>query len=168
MLLFALIAAVVAALVWANVPTGQLPLSAKADRVVVNKAQRQLSLYHGSQLLKTYAVSLGGNPLGAKQQEGDQKTPEGSYTIDWRNDKSSYHRALHVSYPEARDVTAAAARGVPPGGEIMVHGAPNGYGFIGKLHRLKDWTAGCIAVTDTEIEEIWAAVSDGTRIEITP
>ena len=117
-------------------------------------------------MIKSYRVSLGRNPLGPKQQEGDKRTPEGLYRIDKRNEKSGFHRALHVSYPESRDFAAAAARGVSPGGDIMIHGLHNGLGWMGKLHRLVDWTAGCIAVTDPEIEEIWAAVPDGTPVEI--
>jgi len=94
--------------------------------------------------------------------------PEGHYVIDWRNPSSAYHLALHISYPDAADAAAAAARDDNPGGDIMIHGLPNGFGVVGALHRRLDWTAGCIAVTDPEIEEIWQAVADGTPIEIRP
>lgn len=153
-------------LIWANVPTEPLPHSAKANRIVVSKSGRLLSLYKDDKLLKTYRISLGRNPSGHKQQEGDKRTPEGIYHIDTRNEKSNFHRALHVSYPDPRDLAAAKSRGVSPGGDIMVHGIRNGLGWIGKLQRVMDWTAGCIAVTNPEIEEIWAAVPDGTPIEI--
>jgi murein L,D-transpeptidase YafK len=96
------------------------------------------------------------------------KTPEGLYSIDYRNPHSDYHLALHISYPAPDDVKRAAARGVSAGGDIMIHGLPNGRGWIGKLHRQKDWTAGCIALTDKEIEELWRITPDGTPVEIRP
>lgn len=139
-----------------------------ADRVVVEKAARRLHLYAGERLLASYAVALGGRPQGHKQREGDGRTPEGLYRISGRNPGSRYHLALRVSYPDARDRARAAAAGVDPGGDIMIHGLPNGLGWLGRLHRLFDWTEGCIAVTNAEIEEIWHAVPDGTPIEIRP
>ena len=117
-------------------------------------------------MLKTYHVALGRNPIGAKEQEGDNKTPEGIYTIDYRNPKSDYHLALHISYPSAEDITRAAQRGVNAGFDIMIHGLPNGQDRIGAAHRQKDWTAGCIAVTDEEIDELYRVTPDGTTIEI--
>jgi len=111
---------------------------------------------------------LGRNPLGAKQEEGDMKTPEGIYKIDGRNPQSRFHLALHISYPSAEDDKRAAARGVPAGYDIMIHGIQNGRGWIGAFHRWKDWTAGCIAVTDEEIEELWRVTPDGATIEIRP
>lgn len=151
---------------WANVNGEPLAGGIKADLVTVEKASRRLILWSGGRPLKTYSVALGGNPVGAKHREGDQKTPEGRYTLDRRNPASSFHRSLHVSYPSAADASAAARAGVSPGGDIMVHGVRNGFGWIGRLHRCTDWTAGCVAVTNAEIEEIWAAVADGTPIEI--
>jgi murein L,D-transpeptidase YafK len=118
--------------------------------------------------LPTYASARGRNPLGHKQQEGDGRTPEGRYVLDYRNPRSSYHKALHVSYPTAADTSAASRRGVKPGGQIMVHGVRNGLGFVGRLHRIFDWTDGCIALTDAEIDEIWRSVADGTPIDIEP
>jgi len=115
--------------------------------------------------LKTYQVALGRNPQGHKQSLADNRTPEGLYRIDWRNAHSHFHRALHISYPNPRDLAAARENGVKLGGDIMVHGLKNGLGWIGPLHRLVDWTQGCIAVTDPEIEEIWKYVPDGTLIE---
>jgi murein L,D-transpeptidase YafK len=143
-----------------------LPPRTVADRIVVEKAARTLSLYRGGRLLKTYKIALGPNPTGHKQQEGDGRTPEGTYTIDSRKRNSAFHRALHISYPNAEDRRRARRRGVSPGGDIMIHGLPNGLGAIGKKHVLRDWTEGCIAVTNEEIEEIWRVVPNGTPIEI--
>ena len=127
-----------------------------------------MSIFRDGKSLKTYRVALGGNPIGAKEQEGDRKTPEGVYTIDYRNPNSDYHLALHVSYPSDEDNTRAAQRGINAGFDIMIHGLPNGHGWIGAFHRWKDWTAGCIALTDEEIEELWRVTPDGTPIEIRP
>jgi murein L,D-transpeptidase YafK len=154
--------------IYAQWPRQPLPADAQADRIVVRKSARTLELYQGTQLLRTYAIALGRNSLGHKQQEGDGRTPEGQYVLDYRNPRSSYHRALHISYPSPADTSAARGRGVSPGGLIMVHGVRNGLGFVGRLHRIFDWTDGCIAVTDAEIEEIWRSVADGTPIEIAP
>jgi murein L,D-transpeptidase YafK len=145
-----------------------LPSNITADRVLVEKAARRLTLLRNGTSLKIYRVALGRAPVGPKEQEGDQRTPEGVYLIDFHKEDSDYHRALHVSYPEQRDIDRATVAGVPPGSDIMVHGLPNGKGWIGAFHRRTDWTAGCIAVTDFEIEEIWRAVPDGTPIEIRP
>jgi murein L,D-transpeptidase YafK len=111
---------------------------------------------------------LGRNPVGPKQEEGDMKTPEGVYTIDYRNPNSDYHLALHISYPSAEDTARATARGVNAGSDIMIHGLPNGKSWIGTAHRNMDWTAGCIAITDEEIEELWRVTPEGTTIEIRP
>ena len=138
------------------------------DRILVEKSERKLSILRGGKVLKTYRVALGRNPIGAKEEEGDNKTPEGIYTIDYRNPKSDYHLALHISYPSAEDTTRAAQRGVNAGFDIMIHGLPNGQGWMGAAHRQKDWTAGCIAVTDKEIDELYRVTPDGTTIEIRP
>jgi murein L,D-transpeptidase YafK len=127
-----------------------------------------LQLLSKGKIFKNYKVALGSDPLGAKVQEGDHKTPEGSYLLDRRNPNSQFHRALHISYPNAQDRERSRKQGVAPGGDIMLHGLPNGYGAVGAAHRLRDWTDGCIAVTDEEIEEIWKLVPDGTPIEIRP
>jgi len=145
-----------------------LPGGAVADRVVIDKSKRTLTLLRGTDRLKTYRISLGWNPVGHKQQEGDGRTPEGVYAIDFHKRDSAYHRALHISYPNAQDVRAASERGASAGGDIMIHGLRNGLGAVGALHRKRDWTAGCIAVTNREVEEIWRAVPDGTPVEITP
>ncbi|MEM8744395.1 MAG: L,D-transpeptidase family protein [Pseudomonadota bacterium] len=145
-----------------------LPEGAKADKILVLKGERKLVLLKRDIPLKTYEVALGWSPEGHKVQEGDGKTPEGDYLIDWRKPDSSFHRALHISYPNAADKDHARKLGVSPGGAIMIHGMRNGAGWIGKLHRFADWTNGCIAVTDPEIREIWRAVPNGTPIEIRP
>ncbi len=127
-----------------------------------------MTIFRAGEPLKTYIVALGTTELGPKQREGDKKTPEGLYRISGRNPKSCCHLSLRISYPEPRDIALAKERGEPPGGDIMIHGLPNGFGGIGALHRLYDWTAGCIGVTDQEIEELWRVVADGTPIEILP
>ncbi len=139
-----------------------------ADRVLVEKNARRLTLFHHDQPIKSYEIALGRQPVGAKQFEGDNKTPEGHYVIDFRKRNSSYHRALHISYPGPQDVAFAAKQKRSAGGDIMIHGLPNGMGSMGPLHRLRDWTAGCIAVTNNEIEELWQTIPDGTSIEIRP
>jgi murein L,D-transpeptidase YafK len=140
----------------------------RADRIIVHKQARTMELMHAGQVLKTYKVTLGGEPLGAKTRQGDHRTPEGVYVIDSRNAHSQFHRSLHISYPNPADKERARKLGVAPGGDIYIHGLPNGYGFIGAAHRARDWTDGCIAVTDHEIEEIWKLVNDHTPVEIRP
>lgn len=141
----------------------------KADKILVEKKERRLSLWRNGVLLKNYRVALGPQPLGHKQQEGDGRTPEGTYRIDWRNPNSKFHLSLHISYPDAQDKARAASAGVSPGGDIMIHGLPNGYvESLGTLHYSSDWTQGCIAVNNEEIEEIWGTVDDGVSVEIQP
>jgi murein L,D-transpeptidase YafK len=146
------------------------PLSSATtiDRIVVEKSERRLSIFRDARRIKTYRIALGRNPVGAKQQEGDMKTPEGIYKIDGRNPQSSFHLALHISYPSDKDNEQAAARGVPAGSDIMIHGIRNGRGWIGAFHRWKDWTAGCVALTNEEVEELWRVTPDGTTVEIRP
>lgn len=145
-----------------------MPATAQADKVLVLKSERRLTLLRDGKPLKSYRVALGWGPVGHKEREGDGKTPEGTYAIDSRNASSAFHKGLHISYPNAQDRAAAAKLGVSPGGDIMIHGMKNGLGWIGNLHRLIDWTNGCIAVTDQEITEIWRAVPNDTPIEIRP
>lgn len=142
--------------------------NAVANSVVVLKADRQMTLFSGGRPLKTYTIALGFGEPGAKSREGDGRTPEGLYNISGRNPESAFHLSLRISYPDPQDIAAARALGVPPGGDIMIHGMRNGLGWLGALARSRDWTAGCIAVTNAEIEEIWRAVPDGTPIEILP
>jgi murein L,D-transpeptidase YafK len=169
-LLFLLVLCVTALAVaaFASLNVNPLPRDAVADRVVVEKSARRLTLLRNGNALKTYRVALGRAPAGAKEYEGDQRTPEGIYTIDFHKPDSDYHLALHVSYPEQRDVDRAAAQGLSAGSDIMIHGLPNSRGWIGRFHSRSDWTAGCVAVTDFEIEEIYRAVPDGTPIELRP
>jgi murein L,D-transpeptidase YafK len=127
-----------------------------------------MELMHAGQVLKTYKIALGSEPIGPKTRQGDHRTPEGDYVIDRRNVQSQFHRSLHISYPNAADRDHARKLGVSPGGDIFIHGLPNGYGFIGGAHRARDWTDGCVAVTDQEIEEIWKLVDNGTPVEIRP
>ena len=117
-----------------------------------------MQLLAGGKVIRTYKVALGQGGLARKQREGDARTPEGHYTIDAKVEHSAYHKALHVSYPNAEDRQRAARLHVPSGGAIMIHGLPNGKGWVGGRHRLYDWTLGCIAVTDEEIDEIWTLV----------
>ncbi len=140
----------------------------RADSVLILKKDHVLELLAGGRVIRTYKVALGSGGLGRKDRQGDGRTPEGHYIIDSRNEHSAYHRALHVSYPNAEDRRRAAKLGVSPGGDIMIHGLPNGKGWIGAGHRMYDWTLGCVAVTDGEIEEIWRLVPVGTPVEIRP
>ena len=140
----------------------------KADLIVIEKANRTLHLYCNGEVIKTYRVALGGNPVGPKRVRGDEKTPEGEYVIDGRYLKSQFHRALHISYPNTADRARAKREGVDPGDAILIHGLPNGAGAIGAAHLVRDWTLGCIAVTNEEIEEIWRLVPDGARVVIKP
>ena len=140
----------------------------RADRVVVLKKERTLELLEQGKVIKAYKVALGGDPVGPKTRQGDHKTPEGVYILDFRNAHSQFYKSIHISYPSEHDRVLARQKGVSPGGDVFVHGLPNGYRAIGAAHRLKDWTDGCIAVTDEEIDEIWKAVPDGTQIEIKP
>jgi murein L,D-transpeptidase YafK len=144
------------------------PLENRATSIVVEKQARRLTLLHGDKAMKTFRVALGRDPIGAKEREGDSRTPEGNYTIDSKNRRSHFHLALHISYPDADDRSRAASRNVPPGGDIMIHGLPNGLGWLGNLHLWRDWTDGCVAVTDPEIEDIWALVDTGTPVQIRP
>jgi murein L,D-transpeptidase YafK len=163
-----LFAFLVLALLESGLAAHTLPPDARADLVVVMKKERTLTLMSGGKVLKVYKIALGGNPVGPKQQEGDHKTPEGTYVLDRRNAKSKYYRSIHISYPNEEDRERAHRLGVSPGGDVMVHGLPNGFGWLGAAHRVHDWTDGCIAVTDQEMDEIWSAVQDGTPIEIRP
>ena len=136
------------------------------DLIIVQKSQRQLELMSGGRVVRSYQIALGFAPEGDKQREGDGKTPEGKYLIESRNPSSSFHLSLKISYPDAADRAEAAAHGVLPGGDIFIHGAPNWWVLPGQPPG--DWTRGCIAVTKSEIEEIWRLVPDGTPIEIRP
>ena len=146
----------------------QVPPENRADLIKVDKAARTLTLLHGSDVLKRYQVSLGPAADGHKSEEGDGRTPEGRYLVDSKNGRSRFHLALHISYPNAEDRERARQRGVSPGRDIMIHGLPNGLSWLDKLHLRRDWTDGCIAVTNQEMDDIWAHVATGTAIEIRP
>lgn len=144
------------------------PSEQKADRVLIVKSTRTLTLLNHGQILKTYQVALGGDPVGPKIKAGDKKTPEGEYVIDSKNSHSRFHLALHISYPNAADRERARKLGVSPGGGVEIHGLESKYAWVGSLHRQINWTAGCIAVTNPEIDEIWPLVPVGTPVEIRP
>lgn len=140
----------------------------QADAILILKKDHVLELLSGGKVIRTYRVALGSGGLAPKEREGDARTPEGHYTIDTRNAASQYYKALHISYPNQQDRARAAKLGISPGGAVMIHGLPNGMGWIGAAHRLHDWTLGCVAVTDAEIDEIWKFVPVGTPVEIQP
>jgi len=140
----------------------------KADSILILKKDHVMELLSGGKVIRTYKVALGQGGLAPKEREGDGRTPEGHYVIDAKYEHSAYHKALHVSYPNAEDRKRAAGLGVLPGGAIMIHGLPNGKGWLGASHRHYDWTLGCIAVTDQEIDEVWRLVPAGTPVEIRP
>ena len=140
----------------------------KADSIVIPKKDHSIELFSGGKIIRTYKIALGRGGPAPKQREGDALTPEGHYVIDARNESSHYHKALHVSYPNAQDRERAARLGVSPGGAIMIHGLPNGLDWLGASHRMYDWTLGCVAVTGAEIDEIWQLVPVGTPVEIRP
>lgn len=149
-------------------PEPQLPLDTKIDCLQVQKSKHQLLAYSKGKLIKTYKISLGKNPKGDKEFEGDKKTPEGVYYINDKNRYSGWHKNLGISYPNSNDRLEARVLGKKPGGNIKIHGIRNGFGFINKFQRWFDWTNGCIALTDSEIDELYAAVKIGTRITIRP
>jgi murein L,D-transpeptidase YafK len=139
-----------------------------ADRIIVEKSARTMKLMLGGEILKTYKVALSREPVGAKEREGDHRVPEGHYVIDSKNSHSRFHLALHISYPNAADREKARTLGVRPGGAIEIHGLGSKFGWAGSLHLQTNWTDGCIAVTNSEIEEIWPLVPVGTPLEIRP
>lgn len=168
-IVLALFAISLAAYLFWSMPPPPLAPGTKVASIVVRKAARTLQLIGpDGKVVRTYKVALGSTPRGHKQQQGDGKTPEGRYRISGRNPNSRFHLSLRISYPNAEDRRQARRRGVSPGGDIMIHGLPNGRGWIGPAHRRADWTNGCIAVTDREIEEIWRVVPVGTPIELRP
>jgi murein L,D-transpeptidase YafK len=152
----------------ANKPDGRAQKPEKADSILILKKDHVMELLTEGKVIRTYKVALGSGGLAAKEREGDARTPEGHYSIDAKFEHSAYYKALHVSYPNAEDRKRAARLGVSPGGAIMIHGLPNGKGWVGAGHRFYDWTLGCVAVTDEEIDEVWKLVPVGTSVEIRP
>lgn len=142
--------------------------SGTADLVVVEKAARRLTLYRAGEEISSYRIALGFDPIGDKERQGDGRTPEGRYVIDHKNPHSRFHLSLRVSYPSSSDRQEAASKGLDPGGDIFIHGLPDSWGWASPFHSMRDWTLGCIAVTNEEIEEIWQLVPVGTPIEIKP
>ena len=142
------------------------PLTGKVDRIVIEKAARRMQLYQGDSVVRTYQIALGFTPEGDKARQGDGKTPEGEFTIDRRNGSSAFHLSVGLDYPRPEDVKEAATGGYSPGGDIFIHGQPNALPKGLKLRG--DWTAGCIAVSNTEMREIWAVTPIGTKVEIRP
>lgn len=140
----------------------------KADFVRVKKSESRLFLISGGEVFLAFDVVFGDNPVGHKKQEGDRRTPEGAYTLEKKLESSAYYKAIRISYPNKEDIARANAMGVNPGGRIMIHGQRNGYGHLGHIMQRYNWTEGCIAVTNEEMDAIWEAVDEGTPIEILP
>lgn len=138
------------------------------DKVLVEKSKRTLSLMSGNNVVKSYRISLGKRPLGHKQMEGDKRTPEGLYWIDWRKPSDKYNLSMHISYPNPRDIASAQKQGVRPGGMIMIHGTPIDPDYPEWYFRGLNWTDGCIAMMNWDMKEVWGLVKDGTLIEIKP
>ncbi len=136
------------------------------DSVLVKKSERKMFLIKNKKVIKEYKISLGGNPIGHKQRQGDQRTPEGNYILDYKKKNSSFYRAIHISYPNKKDIQNAKKKKVNPGGLIMIHGQPNGLEKMASHTQQFDWTDGCIAVTNEEMEEIWNLVKENTPITI--
>ena len=145
-------------------PPPPAPLTEQIDHILIEKSARRLTVFRDGQAVRTYKIALGFAPVGDKVQQGDGKTPEGMFTITRRNPNSKYHLSLGIDYPQANDIARARAAGVDPGVDIFIHGQPNGFGKLATIPT--DWTAGCIAVSDTEIEELWRVVATGTTVEI--
>lgn len=140
----------------------------KADLVVINKSQHKLFLFKKGKALNSFHVVFGDQPKGHKQQEGDERTPEGKYILDFKKANSAYHRAIHISYPSQADIKHAKKLGLNPGGMIMIHGQKNGYENFESITQQNNWTDGCIALTNSDMDAVWAAVDAGTPIEIKP
>ena len=151
-----------------SIPDHLSATTVQIDKVIVIKQERLLMLMKEGEIFRAYRVALGKKPVGHKEICGDQRTPEGFYTLDSRNPESRFYKAIHISYPNDNDIMNAQRLGKQPGGDIMIHGLPHNLNHLGALHRKVDWTDGCIAVTNSEIEEIWKLVPDGTPIEIRP
>lgn len=150
----------------APVPPALPPLVGTVERIVVEKSARRLVLLQGGQEVRVYPIALGFSPLGDKEKQGDGRTPEGVYRIDRRNDRSAYHLSLGLDYPQAEHRARAVEAGVDPGGDIMIHGQPNA--LPDDMMLKGDWTAGCIAVSNAQMREIWAATGADTLVDVRP
>ena len=154
----------------ATAPGTVPPIGEPVGLVLVDKSDRELRLLSldETRILARFPAAFGDDPIGHKEREGDERTPEGRYTLDWRNPRSGYHLSIHVSYPNAADVAAAEARGESPGGMIMIHGQPNGFGWLAPILQMRDWTDGCIALSNAHMDVVWEHVPNGTPIIIRP
>jgi len=152
----------------ATAPPARSDELAAADRVVVRKAERRLYLYHGDQVLGAYRIALGLNPVGYKERENDYKTPEGHYRLAQRNTRSSYFLSILVSYPNPDDLRRARQRGWSTGGAIMIHGLPNVPTHSARYYETTDWTNGCIALSNSDMVEVWMRTPENTPIDILP
>lgn len=148
--------------------SGDMTGALEVSQVLVKKGERRLYLLAGNEVVRSYRIGLGDNPSGHKLYEGDERTPEGEYILDWRNPHSDFYKSIHISYPNEQDRELAAAWGLDPGGSIMIHGLPNGAEDMEFAYLGLDWTDGCIAVSNEEMDEIWQLVADGTPIQILP
>lgn len=151
-----------------ELPMGAMDETPEVSEVLVRKEERRLYLISGDQVVRSYRIGLGDNPSGHKLYEGDERTPEGEYILDWRNPDSDFYKSIHISYPNDQDRELASAWGLDPGGSIMIHGLPTGVGDMAFAYLGLDWTDGCIAVSNEEMDEIWQLVADGTPIRIVP
>jgi murein L,D-transpeptidase YafK len=140
----------------------------EVDLVVVYKQQRKLVLLQNGREVRSYKIALGSHPVGPKIQQGDHRTPEGTYVLDRRNPNSQFYKAFHISYPNSKDAAVARKLGLSPGGDIMLHGLPKDYAWVGKAQSSHDWTDGCIAVSNEEMDELWSLIRLGTPIDIKP
>lgn len=140
----------------------------KIDTVLVKKSEKRMYLFAEGKSIKEYKVVFGANPKGHKQKEGDERTPEGKYILDYKKENSSFYKAIHISYPNENDKVKAQYLGLNPGGSIMIHGQKNGLSWLSWLSQWFNWTDGCIAVTNAEMDEIWGLVNEGAPIEIQP
>ncbi|HEY9048024.1 MAG TPA: L,D-transpeptidase family protein [Ohtaekwangia sp.] len=167
LLLLLLVLLPAAAAIYYYLPEEKLAPGIVIDKLVVNKKQRTMQAFSEGRVVKVYHIAIG-KASGDKLEEGDQRTPEGTYRIADKNPNSGYHKNLGISYPNKKDIQEAKQRGVKPGGNIKIHGLKNGQGYIGKFHRLRNWTNGCIALTDEEVDELYNHVRIGAIITIRP
>lgn len=140
----------------------------KADAVLVIKNEGRLYLMHKGERFASFSVTFGGEPTGHKQMQGDERTPEGQYELDYKNPNSKFYKSIHISYPNAKDRANARKLGVDPGGDIMIHGQTNGWEWAAPFMQLFSWTDGCIALSNKDMDRVWEAIDPGTPIEIRP
>jgi murein L,D-transpeptidase YafK len=155
-------------LIWLSLVAPLAYAAPAADKVVVDKAAHRLSLFQAGKLLASFPIALGFAPVGHKTQQGDGRTPEGQYRLTAKNAASRYYKSIRISYPNQADRAAAQRRGVNPGGDVMIHGQPNGYAWAAAATQQRDWTLGCIALTNADMDQVWSLVAAGTAIEIKP